>query len=81
MIEERKLILKLLFAFHLIGLSTKVNGRSKIFSKPPEDMKLSWDEICTKNGYICSDHYVETIDGFILNLKRISGHISEDELS
>jgi lysosomal acid lipase/cholesteryl ester hydrolase len=50
-----------------------------VFAKPPEDMKLTAEEICDKYGFTYEWHEVTTIDGYILNVARISGQKSEEE--
>ena len=52
-------------------------SKARIFGTPPEDMKLSFEEICDKNGYIHSSYLITTPDRYVLTLYRISGHSSE----
>ena len=51
--------------------------KARIFGTPPEDMKLTFEEICDKNGYIHSSYLITTPDRYVLTVKRISGHSSE----
>ena len=40
-------------------------------------MYLTFDQICTNNGYQFESHFTTTDDGYILNLFRIPGLKSE----
>ena len=52
-------------------------GAGRVFGLPTDDMRLDWDEICNKYGFVHSTHTVTTDDGYILTLMRISGMTSE----
>lgn len=41
------------------------------------DTRKSFEEICVENGFTFEDHMVTTEDGYILNVFRIPGLISD----
>nr|XP_029730647.1 lipase 1-like [Aedes albopictus] len=58
---------------HIIQLDAYVLPDDKSLQVEDEDAKLSTVELATKYGYRVETHHVQTDDGFILELHRITG--------
>ena len=44
-----------------------------MFKEAPEDIYLSFKDICKENGFKFEEHSVVTVDGYILRIFRIPG--------
>ena len=47
------------------------------YSNGDPDTRKSFEEICVENGFSFEDHMVTTEDGYILNVFRIPGLLSD----
>lgn len=63
-------------SFDVQSVRKALNVDPRLFEKP-DDMYLSFEEICSKAGFKFEQHTTVTDSGYILNLFRIPGMIRE----
>ena len=70
------MLLKLLILL-TCGNFDLIQARQWYKTDPKEDGSLDFDQICSKNGFSFEKHTIQTEDGYILEMWRILGLMTE----